>query len=276
MNGPLKFYWQTALKCPTLLVTWNTDASKLGTKVADYLNEKLDARSFCEIEPAGFFSLDGVAIEDKLIRFPESRFYACPEKNFVVFKSDPPSFGWYRFLNLILDVAEQYCRTKEVYAIGSMISMSAHTAPRELISTFNSSELKNSLSQYNLGGSSDFETPPGQRPTLNSFFLWAAKRRNIPAVTLWAPVPFYLATVGDPKAEKRGLGFLDQRLDLRLDLTHLDHEIAEQDQKIDRLRASHPDVDDYIRRLESNSMLSLEETQKLVQEVENFFLRGEI
>ena len=118
MNDFLKFSWQPKLQNPALIVGWNIDAAKLGATVADYLIRKLGCQSFGEIEPVEFFSLGGVAIEDNLVQFPESKFYACPERDLVVFKSDPPSYGWYKFLNLILDAAEQYCHIREIYTIG--------------------------------------------------------------------------------------------------------------------------------------------------------------
>ena len=62
----------------------------------------------------------------------------------------------------------------------------------------------------------DFETPPGSRPTLNSYLLWMAKTRNLAAANLWVPVPFYLMSNDDPDSHKKALEFLDNRLDLNL------------------------------------------------------------
>lgn len=273
MKDQLKFSWQPELRSPSLVVGWSVDASKLGAKITDYLNRKLGGQSFCEIEPVEFFPLGGVAIEDDLVQLSESKFYACPKNDLVVFTSAPPSYEWYNFLNLILDVAELYCHVKELYIIGGMVSLSAHTAPRELLSTFNSPELKQALSHYNLAGGLNYETPPGQRPTLNSFLLWAAKRRNIPAVSLWMPIPFYLLTVDDSKAKKRVLEFFNDRFDLQIDLSDLDEEIKQQNEKITQVRSSFPEIDESIGKLENNLMLSEEESQKLLKEIERS-LRG--
>jgi len=270
MIEPLKFSWQPELQSPSLVVGWSVDASGLGAKVTNYLNRKLGGQSFCEIEPVEFFPLGGVTIEDDLIQFPESKFYACPKNDLVVFQSAPPSYEWYKFLNLILDTAEHYCHVKELHTIGGMVSLSAHTTPRELLGTFNSPELKEALSHYNLAEGLNYETPPGQRPTLNSFLLWAAKRRNIPGVNLWVPIPFYLVAVDDPKARRRVLEFFNQRFDLRIDLSDLDEEVRQQNQTIAEVRNSFPDIDESIRRLESNLRLSEEESQRLVKEIEKF------
>lgn len=267
MKDPLKVYWQPRLPGSSLVVGWNADAGNLGARVIDYLNKKLGAQSFGEIEPVEFFSLGGVAIENDLVQFPESKFYVCPEKNLVVLKSDAPSQEWYRFLTVIMDAAE-LCQVKEVYTIGGMVSLSAHTALREMRGTFNSPELKAALSFYNLAGGLDYETPPGQRPTLNSFLLWAAKKRNLPAVSLWVPIPFYLVAVEDLRAEERVLDFFNRRLGLAIDFSDLDAAVRRQNMRLAEARRSFPDIDESIRRLEGNLMPSAEENQKLAQDIE--------
>ena len=267
MNDLLRFYWQPELQSPSLVIGWSVDAGKLGTRVTDYLNKKLGGQSFCEIEPVEFFPLGGVTIEDDLVQFPESKFYVCPNKDLIVLKSHPPGYEWYKFLNTVLDAAGHGCPVKELYAIGGMVSLGAHTAPRELLVTFNSLEMQKALSSYNLAGIEDYETPHGRRPTLNSFLLWTGKRRSIPGVTLWVPVPFYLVAVDDPRAQRKVLEFLNQRLDLGLDLSDLDEEIRQQNRLIAEVRNNFPHIDGAIKRLESNLMLSAEENQKLAKEI---------
>lgn len=269
MNDRLRFTPPPGLKSPALVVGWSTDVSRLGTKVGERLTDKLGCEAFGEIESVGFFPLNGVAIENDLVQFPESRFYACPKGNLVVFRSPPPSHDWYRFLSLVLDAA-QSCGARVVCAVGGMLSLGAHTAPRQLVPIFHSPELKRDLDKYGLGPGIDYETPAGQRPSLNAFLLWAAQRRNIPAVTFWVPIPFYLLTVGDPKAEKTLLEFLDRWLNLGLDLSDLDAEVQRQSELLAEARNTMPDVHEAIKRLENKLQLSEEENLKLAKEIEDF------
>ncbi len=268
MKELFKLYREPQLQSPSLVVGWSADAGKLGATVTDYLTGKLGGQGFGEIEPAEFFPLGGVTIEDDLVQFPESKFYACPMNDLVVLSSDPPGYEWHQFLNLILDIAERYCHVKGLYTIGGLVSLGAHTTPRELVGVFNSPELRESLSYYQLDQGLDYETPPGHRPTLNSFLLWAARRRNIPGVNLWVPIPFYLVAVHDPRAQRRVLDFFDQRFDLGIDFSDLDEEVRQQNQVIAELRNSSPDIDEFIRRLETNLRLSEEEGQTLAEEIE--------
>jgi proteasome assembly chaperone (PAC2) family protein len=254
---------------------WSEDMGNLGRKVTDYLNWKLGGQEFAEIDPEDFFPLGGVAIEGNLGRFPESKFYACQEHELVVFQSDSPVAEWYKFLNLVLDVAEHYCRVKELYLLGAMVSFSAHTTPRQLLTVVNSVEMKEISTKYELTGNMDYQTQPGERPTLDSFLLWVAKERNIPGVSLWVPIPFYLAAMEDAQAQKKILGFLNERLDLKIDFSDLDQEIREQNEQLAGLRSRFPQVNDYINRLESNLMLSEEENGELIKKIEDFLREGD-
>ena len=267
---PIKIYNEQELRRSSLVLGWSEDIGNLGRKATGYLNRKLKGREFAEIEPEAFFPLGGVAIEGNLARFPESKFYACQEYELVVFQSDSPGAEWYKFLNSVLDVAEQHCRVKELYILGAMVSFSAHTAPRQLIAVVNSAEMKEVLGQYDLARDMDYQTQPGERPTLNSFLLWIAKERNIPGVSLWVPIPFYLAAMEDAQAQKKVLSFLNERLNLKIDFSDLDQEIREQNEQLAQLRSRFSQIDDYINRLESNLMLSEEENGELIKKIEDF------
>lgn len=267
MNASYHLRAKPEFESASLVVAWGGDMSGLGTRVADYLIRKLSGQVFADIEPAEFFSLSGVTVDNDVAQFPESRFYACPKNSLAVFVSDPPAFNWYSFLSLVLDIAQEHCRVKELYAIGGLVSSSAHTAPRGLMGTFSSLEFKTALDRYDIAGELTYETPSDQKPTLNSFLLWAARRRNIPGVCIWVPIPFYLLSVGDPQSEKKVIEFLSQRLSLPVDFSDLDAEIRHQNEEVARLRGSAPDINDCIGRLESNQALSKEENDALVQRI---------
>jgi proteasome assembly chaperone (PAC2) family protein len=263
-----KFYSRPQLQSCCLLVCWDEDAGGLGPSVIDYLNRSLDSQLFCEIEPEGFFQLGGVLVESNIAQFPESKFYCCPKKNLIIFKSNSPRSEWYKFLNIVLDVASDSCQVRELYTVGGMVTLAAHTTPRILMATANSPEMKAILSQYDLARDLDYETPAGQRPTLNSYLLWVAKRRNTMGTALWVPVPFYLVSTRDPKAHKKTLDFLNKRFNLDIDLSGFDEEIHRQNEKIARLANQFPELDDFFRKLENNLTLADEENGRLVQIME--------
>jgi len=139
-----------------------------------------------------------------------------------------------------------------------------------ILATFSSAKIKKALSAYQLSREMDFETPPGSRPTLNSYLLWIAKNRDVPAASLWVPVPFYLMTNEDPTAHKKALEFLDKRMELGLDYSAIDTSIKKQNEKLRRLRLSSEEIDGYIGKLESNQRLSEEERENLVKGIGDY------
>jgi hypothetical protein len=99
--------------------------------------------------------------------------------------------------------------------------------------------------------------------------LWIAQTRNLIAANLWVPVPFYLMSNDDPDSHKKALEFLNDRLNLGLDYAGIDASIKQQNEKLGRLRQSSPEIDGYIRKLESNQRLSEEEHEDLIKAVDD-------
>ena len=265
---PFRIYRSPELENSSLVVGWSEDAGKLGSTVINYLIERLETEEYCEIEPSDFFPLGGVAVENDIAQFPEGKFYSCQKKNLVILKSNTPRSEWYKFLNAILDVAQYHSHVKEIFTVGAMVFLGAHTAPRELLALANMPAMKTTLEQYNLAREIDYESPPGHHPTLNSYLLWVAKRRMLAAASLWVPIPFYLVSTEDPLSWKKILQFLDTKFELALDLSDIDKAVAAHDEKIAQLRSCSPQVNSHLEKLESNLALTQEESEELVREVE--------
>lgn len=267
MNEAARILRRPRLKNPSVIVGWAGDGGQMSGEVVDYLISKLRARPFAEIEPPDFFPLSGVSVEGSVAQFPESTFYAYTKGNVILFRSTPPGNEWFKFLELVLDMAERFGQVREVYTVGAMVSIGAHTVPRQLMAVFNSAQLQQSVGQYDFAHPFDYETPSGQRPTVSSFLIWVAGQRRIQGASLWVPVPFYLLPVGDPKAKRKLVEFLSSRLRLGLNLHDIDEEIERREQALAKIRSEKADMDDWMSRLEAHKELSDEERQQLVQEL---------
>ena len=259
---------RAAAEAASLVVGWRGDAARLGTGVIEYLRGKLQCREGGRIALEPFFSFEGVNVENNLVRFPENRLYAGTSERALLFLSDPPHYDWYDYLNAILDNAQQVSGVRELFTLGCMVSLSSHTQPREIFMVFNSGTAKKRFASGRQERNIDYQTPPDQKPTLNSYLLWVAQRRNLPGVSLWVPVPFYLATVGDRYAEKMIITFFSQRLNWQVDVSGLDQEVRRQHDAIARVRSDNEEVDDYLTRIECRSDLTEEENLKLIKAIE--------
>jgi len=269
MKDIFKFSEQPEFENPSLIVGWHEDAGRLSPRVIEYLNKKINAKSFCEIELLGFFTLAGVAIENNIAQFPECRFYHGQRNDLLVFGGSEPQFERHKFLDAIADLAQHYCRTRELYTVNGTISPIAHTDPRKILAVFNQQEFQKRLRGYGLRDM-NWKGPPA----ISSHLLWIAQRRGIPGVSLWTEIPFYLAACEDSQAVKTTLGFLDQKFDLGLDFGELDEQIAEQNGKMAQLREEEPSIDRCIGMLESGLSLSGEEQMELTRAVTGFLEQG--
>jgi len=265
MKDIFKFSQQPKFENPSLIVGWQEDTGKLSPKVIEYLNKKIKPESFCEIEPVDFFSLGAVAIENNTAQFPESRFYCSERNDLVIFEGSEPRFERYRFLKEISDLAQHYCKIRDLYTISGTISAIAHTNPRRILAVFNQQEFQKELQGYGLVNM-NWKGPPA----INSYLLWIAKKRDIPGVSLWAEIPFYLAAGEDFQAIKIVLSFLDKKFNLGLDFAELDEQIRNQNIKIAQLRKDDSDINKCIGMLESELSLSGEEQMELTKKVTEF------
>lgn len=257
-----KFSAMPELQSPAMIVGWDHDAGKLSPRVLEYLNRRLNVEGFCRIEPERFFSLGGVAIEHDIAVFPESRFYYSRNHNVILFKSTEPQFEQHGFLNAILDVAQQYCKVKELFTVNAVIAGIAHTGSRVISAVFNQQAL---LRKFH---NSELTNMTWQGPAaVSSYLLWLAGKRGIPAVSLWTEVPFYLAGVEDFPAIEKTLRFLGRTLNLDLDLKELDDQVRLQNEKIEHLRAQDTEIDNSIASLEGGFELSEQQQMDLIKRV---------
>jgi predicted ATP-grasp superfamily ATP-dependent carboligase len=223
-----------------------------------------------EIELEEFFPLNGVIVEKDVARFPECKLYYSRMKSLIFLRCSQPRTEWYKFLNTILDAVQQVCVINELYAIGSMISFAAHTKQRMVMAIANSTEMKELLNDFDVNRGFDYESPPGQRPSLSNYLMWVAAKRNIIGASLWVPIPFYLVSNEDPCGYSKIIDFLNSKLNLGIDLTELERDISRQDELMDTIKLRFPEVDDYITRLEGNLGLSEEQSNKLVEIMDKY------
>ncbi|MCR4394038.1 MAG: PAC2 family protein, partial [Dehalococcoidales bacterium] len=163
----------------------------------DYLCHKLPAGMINNLEPSDFFTLHGVKVKSDLVEFPEANFYMDEKSNLVLFLGDVPEFRWFQFFNRVFDISEEYIPIQQCIIIGGISTFLYHTEGRNLIGVYNSQEMKKSMNSSGLASEFDYETPPDQKPSINSFFIWTASKRQISGACIFATVPFYLADLDD-------------------------------------------------------------------------------
>lgn len=273
-SDTFRFFRKAEFKSPSMIVCWDPDSGRVGPEVVRHLNEQLRGVPVCDIRPMDFFALGGVVIEDDVARFPQTRLYYSREPDLLVLHCAKPQFQHYEFLTAVLDLAEHYCKVKELFTIHGIVASVTHTAERRILAVFTNGQFQKQLrppgaSSYNLQNM-DYEG----FPAIGSYLLWMARKRNIPAVNLWPEIPFYFSSVADPKAIRAVVAFFDERLQLDFDFRQLDEEIELQNTQIAALREENPQIDESLRNLESGLSLSEEEQLALIDAVGQLFARN--
>ncbi|MGB9628987.1 MAG: PAC2 family protein [Thermodesulfobacteriota bacterium] len=266
-KNPVKIYKTVSLQNPPLLVSWHTqDAGQLGSKVTDFLIEKLNGQRIGEIDPLGFFSFGGVRFKEDLVQVQESQFWACKEHNLLIFKSDEPLFEHYQFLITILNFVKDRYQTQELYTLSGAISLTPHTRPRRIWAVFNHLEMKQRLQGYGLENMT-WEGPPA----ISSYLLWVARAKGVLGMSLWPEIPFYLSNRQDPQAIGQTLSFLDQKFGLRLDLMEWEIETAILNRKIAHLRKENSEIERCLSLLEKGMRIDENDQLKLTKEIDELF-----
>lgn len=153
-----------------------------------------------------------------------------------------PARAWQAFVNEFVDVALRDDVTGLV-TIGAMLSDVPHTRP---ISVFASSQDERVREVHGLDRSS-YEGPVGILSVFDQFF----SQVEIPAASLWASVPHYVATAApSPKATLALLDRLEELTGVGPAREHLRTEAAAWEASIDAAAAEDEDMAEYIRQLE--------------------------
>lgn len=259
-----EIFKEQPMQSSSLIVGWHSsDIGRIGSRVIDFLVEKLGGEEMAELKPAGFFTFEGTTFRDNIIQVPESRFWACREADLLLFSSEEPVLNSYKFLNSLLDFGEKYCGIKELYTINGAPSLVAHNKPRKLLTVFNQAGLEEMFEEAEELEHMTWEGPPAT----SSYLLWVAARRGLAGVSLWPEVPFYLAASEDPRAVKTTLSFLARRFQLELELEELEEKANLQQEKLALLQKENSQAGALLQRLEEGDTLDEREQLLLSREV---------
>ncbi len=230
---------------------WN-DAGDAASGALDHLVEVWEARQVAELDPDDYYdfqvnrptvrTVDGDARE---VSWPTTRFYQArpPGSDHDVFlaRGIEPNMRWRGFTAAILEVA-QGLGVRTVVTLGALLADSPHTRPVPVTGTTSDPRERERLAL----SPSRYEGPTGIVGVLQD----AAQRSGLPAVSLWAAVPHYVAQPPCPKATVALLHRVEDVLDVAVELSDLPQRAREWEAQVDELTADDSDVADYVASLE--------------------------
>lgn len=229
---------------------WN-DAADAATFAASYLTRHGDAVRLAHIDPethTDFQSrrpqvelVDGVT---RAVAWPTSSFWVAryPERDLVVLRGIEPSYRWKSFCRAVLDV---YHTTgcEMVVTFGALLADVPHTRKVRVTGTATDPELIARLSLE----PSRYEGPTGIVGVLHDECRVAGN----PSVSLWAPVPHYIASPPNPPASAAILDRFGRLTGISLDLSRVDETVQRWREQVDQVAADDDDIRGYVERLEA-------------------------
>ncbi|MCX7995942.1 MAG: PAC2 family protein [candidate division WOR-3 bacterium] len=262
IDNLIKWIKKPPLDKPVLFIIWEKIPGKIGEKIFQSINEKANIQIFCEIIPAIFYPLNGVEIENDVAFIPYNRFYFDQKRNLVIFRGYEPQLNHYQFVLAIVDVVCSYLSVSEIYTLNSFVSNLNYNAIRKIWSVYNNGDIQEKMKNYGLHNMT-YEGPPA----ISSYILYIARERNLPGVSLWCEIPFYLSLVDDFQSQKVVMQFLNDRFGFGFDFSRIDSLCNEQKERLLRLRMTDKKVDRYLWSIEMNISLTEEESLYLTNKI---------
>jgi proteasome assembly chaperone (PAC2) family protein len=242
------------LRAPALICAftgWN-DAGDAASAALAFLGSSLGATRFARIDPEEFY--DFQATRPKVtngdegrreIVWPAVEVYAAriprAPRDLILLGGPEPSMRWRGFTQLIIDLAEALS-VQLVVSLGALLADVPHTLPVQVSGSGTDSQLVERLGLQPTG----YEGPTGIVGVLSA----ACAATGLPAASLWASVPHYVAASPNPKAALALVRRLEGLVGVSVDATELETAAADYERQVGLAVQSDPDVQAFVERLE--------------------------
>ena len=268
-----------ALQRPVMVAAfegWN-DAADAASGALAWLRGRWQAKRMASIDPEEFFDfqvsrpqvslVEGVT---RQITWPANDVFSAHleevGRDVVLLSGVEPNLRWKAFFHTVLGVARE-TGCEMVVTLGALLADVPHTRPIRLTGTAADPELIERLGLSH----SRYEGPTGIVGVLHD----ACRGAGFPSVSLWAPVPHYVASPPNPKATRALIERLAELIGVPVGVGDLVEAAAAWENRVNELVASDPDVSAYVRQLEERDDDQIDERdlptgETLAAELERF------
>ncbi|MDA8322526.1 MAG: PAC2 family protein [Actinomycetota bacterium] len=243
-----------ALTSPAVIAAfegWN-DAGEAASAAVAHLSAAWDASPVGEIDPEDYYDFQVtrpvVDITDgraRRLTWPTTRLaLARPPavgRDLILVHGIEPNMRWRRFCGELVDGFTSL-GAELVILVGALLADSPHTRPVPVTVAASDDKLAAALQIE----PNDYQGPTGIVGVLQD----ACASAGIPAVSLWAAVPHYVAQPPSPKATLALLRGIEDVLDVPMPLADLPDEARAWERGVDELAQQDAEVAEYVRSLE--------------------------
>jgi proteasome assembly chaperone (PAC2) family protein len=243
------------LRAPVMVCAfrgWN-DAGEAATAALSYIRGSFEAREVAEIDPEDFYDFTAVRPSVKLtegsmreIEWPENSFSVAPvpgaEGDLVMLQGVEPSLRWRRFTDDVVTTARDL-GVRMVITLGALLADVPHSRPVAITGITSDQALVERLG---------FEPPSYEGPTgIVGVLQGVCAEAGLPAVSLWASVPHYVAASPNPKVALALVRAFEGTAGLAVDGGELESAAEDYERQVTAAVASDPEVKAFVERLEN-------------------------
>jgi proteasome assembly chaperone (PAC2) family protein len=230
---------------------WN-DAGDAASTALRFVGTALGAARFARIDPEEFYDFQSTRPQVRVaeggvreITWPaveifEARVPRAP-RDLVLIVGHEPSMRWRGFCQLVIDLAEAL-GAQLVVSLGALLADVAHTRPIAVTGIASDRSLVDRLDLL----SSSYEGPTGIVGALQAH----CGKAGMPAASLWAAVPHYIASAPNPKAALALVRKLEGLVGVTVDASELEQAAVDYERQVNLAVQSDPDVQAFVERLE--------------------------
>jgi proteasome assembly chaperone (PAC2) family protein len=256
--SPIHYYeQQLELRNPIAIAAFGgwSDAADSATTAVKFLSDHWKSQKVAEIEPEDFFVFTETRPTTKLsdevqrvIIWPSNQFLAQRvedlERDVLLFTGVEPQLKWKTFTSTFLEVCTHFSVSEMVF-LGSLLSDVPHSVIVPITGLSSDNVMLGRLREVEIHNSR-YEGPTGILGVLNE----SCQRMHIPAATLWAAAPHYLAATPNVKVTAALLTHVNTFLSLGLDLSKIQSDAVRFEEQVTALVARDPEASAYVRKLE--------------------------
>ena len=243
------------LRAPVMVCAfkgWN-DAGEAATAALSYIRGSFDARDVAEIDPEEYYDFTAVRPTVRLtegdvrrIEWPENKVSVAPvpgaDGDLVLLHGVEPSLRWRRFTDEVIGVAQEL-GVSTVITLGALLADVPHSRPVAITGITSDEALIERLG---------FEPPSYEGPTgIVGVIQRACADAGLPAVSLWASVPHYVAASPNPKVALALVRAFEGATTLAVDGAELEEAAEDYERQVTAAVASDPEVKAFVERLET-------------------------
>ena len=242
------------LRAPAMVVAfsgWN-DAGDAASAASTVIAESLGAERFARLDPEEFYDFQstrphiGFTDERKReITWPGIEIFAArvplAQRDLILVQGPEPSMRWKTFCQHLIDLAEAL-GTQLVVTMGALLADVPHTHPVSITGLASDPTLVDKLTVRE----TTYEGPTGIVGVLHTACIEA----GLPAASLWAAVPHYVAAAPNPKAALALVRKIESLVAVAVDATELETATVEYERQVGLAVQSDPDVQAFVERLE--------------------------